>query len=369
MWGRFTGYRSWLTVVLALLALGLPTWSSTPHQAVAAVTLTTGAGTTAGAFAASQVATLRFGSPGSVSDAGVFIARARGYFRQQGIQVEVVPFQSGADTIAPLASGELDVSGGITSIALLNAAERGLGIKVVADKGTSRPGFEFSWLAVRRDLVESGAVRDLADLRGRRVGIAAARSGAEAVVAHVLARGGVGLAEVDLTVLGFPEMVVAFGNGAIDAANMIEPMLGVAMERGMIAPWEPGRNSAGYGGVYQSGVLLFSARLAAQTDLARRFMIAYLQGVRVYNDAFARGDGRAEIVRILAEESAVKDPATYDRMQLAGLDPDGRLARESLQYDLEFFREQGYYTGPITFDDLIDASFAEYAAQQLGPYQ
>jgi NitT/TauT family transport system substrate-binding protein len=365
----FVGYRPWLTAVLVLLALGIPTWGPAPRGAVAAVAAPSAAGATMATIPASQVTTLRFGSPGSVSDAGVFIARAQGYFRQQGIEVDVVPFQSGADTIAPLASGELDVSGGITSIALLNAAERGLGIKVVADKGTSRPGFEFSWLAVRRDLVESGAVRDLADLRGRRVGIAASRSGAEAVVAHVLARGGVRLDEVNLTVLGFPEMVVAFGNGAIDPANMIEPMLGVAMERGVIAPWEPGCNSAGYGGVYQSGVLLYSGRLAAQTDLARRFMVAYLQGVRASNDAFARGEGRADIVRILTEQTTVKDPAMYDRMQLAGLDPDGRLARECLQYDLDFFREQGYYTGPVTFDNLIDTSFAEYAAQQLGPYR
>ncbi len=54
---------------------------------------------------------------------------------------------------------------------------------------------------------------------------------------------------------------------------------------------------------------------------------------------------------------------------MAGLDPDGRIARPSLQLDMDYFRQQGYYTGSVTLDTLIDTSFAEYAVQQLGPYR
>jgi NitT/TauT family transport system substrate-binding protein len=164
-------------------------------------------------------------------------------------------------------------------------------------------------------------------------------------------------------------MLPALANGAIDAASMIEPLLGAARERGLIGAWEQGRSSAAYGGVFQAGVLMYSGRLASQTDLARRFMVAYLQGVRAFNDAFVKGEGREEVVRILSEQTTLRDPAAYDRVQLAGLDPDGRIVRESLRHDLEFFRQQGYYTGSATFDDLIDLSFADYAAQQLGPYR
>jgi NitT/TauT family transport system substrate-binding protein len=112
-----------------------------------------------------------------------------------------------------------------------------------------------------------------------------------------------------------------------------------------------------------------SGRFAAQTDLARRFLIAYIKGVRVYNDAFVKGEGRPEVVRSLIENTAVKDPGAYERMNMAGLDPNGRIARQSLQLDVDYFRQKGYYTGPVTLDDLMDTSFAEYAVQQLGPYQ
>ena len=67
--------------------------------------------------------------------------------------------------------------------------------------------------------------------------------------------------------------------------------------------------------------------------------------------------------------TVVKDPAVYEHMNMAGLNPDGRLVRRSMEIELGYFRERGYYTGSLTLDDVIDASFAEYAAQQLGPYQ
>ncbi len=316
-----------------------------------------------------QLTPIRFGSPQAISDAGVFIGRVRGFYREQGLDVDTLNFQSGPDTIPALASGEIEMAGGTISIALMNAVERGIGIKMVADKGTGRPGFEFTQTAIRKDLLDSGEVREIADLRGRRIAVASLRSGAESQVAHVLARGGVGIGEIELTPLGYPEMLVAFGNRAIDGANIIEPSLTAAIGRGLIGTWEQGRASTAFGGVYQAATVVFSTRFAAQTDVARRFMTAYLRGIRVYNDAFVKGEGRADVVRILVDNTAIKDPATYDRMNMAALDPDGRIARQSLQLDVDYFRQMGYYTGPVTLDDLLDTSFAEYAAQQLGPYR
>jgi NitT/TauT family transport system substrate-binding protein len=327
------------------------------------------ASATAPAVPASQLTPARFGSPQAISDAGVFIARERGYFREQGLDVDLVPFQSGPNTIPALAAGDLETAGGTISVALLNALERGIYIPMVADKGTSRPGFEFVQVPVRRELLETATVRTIGDLRGRHVAVASLQSGAESLVAHVLARGGLTIDDVDLVPLGYGDMVVALGNGAIDAANVIEPTLSATLDRGLAASWEPGYSSAAFGGVYQAATIAYSGQFAAATDLARRWMVAYLRGVRDYNDAFVKGQGRGDVVRILTENTGVKDPAVYERMNLAGLDPDGRIARQSLQLDMDYFQQKGYYTGPVTLDNVIDSSFADYAAQQLGPYR
>ncbi|HLH26091.1 MAG TPA: ABC transporter substrate-binding protein [Chloroflexota bacterium] len=316
-----------------------------------------------------QLTTVHFGSPLAISDAGVFFGRARGFFQAQGIDVDILPFQSGNDIIAPMAAGDLQVAGGGLSLAVLNAIDRGIRIRAVADKGTSRPGFEFVQLPVRRDLLENGAVRAVGDLRGRHVGVSTLRASGEAIIAQVLATGGLSVDDVDLVPMGYPDMVVALGNQAIDAAVLIEPALGAAYARGVIGAWDPGMVSAAYGGNYQAALLFFNEQLAGQPDLARRFMTAYLQGVRVYNDAFVKGQGRAEAVQVLIDSTQIKDPAAYDQMQMAALDPDGQIYRPSLQTELDYHRARGYYTGSATLDSLLDPSFAQAAAQQLGPYQ
>src|SRR3989454_5263642 len=56
--------------------------------------------------------TLRVGVVASVSDAGFFVPVERGYFAEQGLAVEFVPFRSAADMIAPLGVGQLDIGGG-----------------------------------------------------------------------------------------------------------------------------------------------------------------------------------------------------------------------------------------------------------------
>src|SRR3989442_15891638 len=55
--------------------------------------------------------TLRVGVVASVSDAGFFVPVERGYFAEQGLAVEFVPFRSAADMIAPLGVGQLDIRG------------------------------------------------------------------------------------------------------------------------------------------------------------------------------------------------------------------------------------------------------------------
>ncbi|HLE81840.1 MAG TPA: ABC transporter substrate-binding protein, partial [Dehalococcoidia bacterium] len=95
-------------------------------------------------------ATVRFGSPGAISDAGIYIGIEKGYFKEQGVDVQVLPFQSGPLMIAPLAAGELEVAGGTISTGLLNAIERGVALKIVAGKGSNVKGFDFSRFTVRK---------------------------------------------------------------------------------------------------------------------------------------------------------------------------------------------------------------------------
>ena len=53
----------------------------------------------------------------------------------------------------------------------------------------------------------------------------------------------------------------------------------------------------------------------AKTDAAKRFMVAYLKGVRDYNDALKEGHlagpNADEVVAVLTEYTPIKDAAIY----------------------------------------------------------
>ena len=109
------------------------------------------------------------GTTFSITDLPFFIAQSRNYFRDENLDVSFVNFDSAAKMIAPLASGDLDLAAGGPSAGLYNAIARNIGIRIVADKSSTPPGRPGQTLLVRRELIDSGRVKTLADLKGLRV--------------------------------------------------------------------------------------------------------------------------------------------------------------------------------------------------------
>jgi NitT/TauT family transport system substrate-binding protein len=114
-------------------------------------------------------APLRVGITAASSDVVFYIADKKGYFKEEGISVSFTPFDSAAKMVAPLGAGQLDIGGGSPSAGLYNAVERGIDVKIVADKGSTPPGYGFQPLLVRKDLVESGRYKSLKDLKGMKI--------------------------------------------------------------------------------------------------------------------------------------------------------------------------------------------------------
>jgi NitT/TauT family transport system substrate-binding protein len=62
----------------------------------------------------------------ATADAPIYIARDRGYFAQEGLQIELVTFQTGADMNVPLGNGDIDAGGPAIGAAGFNAIDRGV---------------------------------------------------------------------------------------------------------------------------------------------------------------------------------------------------------------------------------------------------
>src|SRR3954469_2508216 len=105
------------------------------------------------------------------SNAGVYIALDRGYFREAGLDVVLETFDVSEKAIPAIATSQVDVGAGGINAALFSAIGRGLPLKIVAGISRNGPGFSSSALIVRKDLIDSGRVRDYSDFRGTRFGL------------------------------------------------------------------------------------------------------------------------------------------------------------------------------------------------------
>ena len=303
------------------------------------------------------------------SDVGFFIADKKRYFAAEGIKLTTATFASAAKMIAPLGTGELDVGGGTVAAGLYNAVERGINIKVVADKASVEEGYEYSTLLVSKDLADSGRYKALADLKGMTVATAAQGAGSESALNEALKKGGLTFADVNVVYMGFPEMLAAMRNKGIDAGITNEPTVTRAIEQGFAVR---ASKSAIYPG-QQTAVVLYSDAFIKRRAVAQKFMNAYIRALRDYNDALKGGHiagaGADEIIAILNQYTRIKDPKIYRDMTPFAANPDGHVNKATLQNDYDFFKGRGLISGHVTVDQVIDNSFADGAVRELGPYK
>lgn len=306
---------------------------------------------------------LKVGAIGAVSDAGIFIAQEKGYFRDEGLDVEIVGFKAAPQILPAIATGEVQVSGSAVTPALFNAFARGITMKLVADKGQVAQGFGFAAIVIRSDLADT--VRDFKDLKGRKFAVMGKGVSSTTQLGKALERGGIEPNEVELIELGLPEMVAALGNKAIDGATLLEPFITFATARNVGFRWKGMEDFLPFTG--QNGVIIYSQQFTQeQPEAAKRWMAAYLQGTRAYLDAVTKGTDRDGINAILAKHTAVKDLALLAKIAPTGFDPNGRMEIKSLEADQDWFLKLGLQQSRADLGKVMDYQYVDYAVARLG---
>jgi NitT/TauT family transport system substrate-binding protein len=324
-------------------------------------------GLTGAARAADDVAV---GIGGSASDAPLFIAQHFGYFKDEGLNVKLIMLDSGAKTIAPLGTGELDVGSGALSVGFYNALARDVHFKIVADRGHTNSTSLYQTVFIRKDLIDSGQFKELKDLAGKKIGFAAPGVTALSLLNQTVKKAGIPFDSVTPVFLGFAAQAAAMQNKGLDGSFLIEPQATQLVKAGV------GVRFMNTNEIYPNEVIstvFYSEKFSTQrAPVAVKFMKAWLRAVRTYTDAMKdgrlQGPGADKIVKVLAEELRM-DPSIITAMYPAPVDPDGKINVESLKTDLAFFKSKGWVTGDIDLDKVVDPSFAQKAGAELGPYK
>ena len=319
------------------------------------------------AHAADKVAV---GTGGSASDAPFYIAHDKGFFKDEGLDVDLIVLDSGAKVIAPLGTGELDVGSGALSVGFWNALLRGVKFRIVADRGHAEPGYLYQTVFMRKDLLDSGEFKSLADLKGKTMGFAAQGVTSLSLLNEAAKFAGIRYEDVEPVYLSFPQQIAALQNKALDGTFLIEPQATAAVNAGYGVRFMDTNVFYPY---QQISTIFYSDKFARERSaVADKFMRAWLRGVRAYNDALMGGKiagaGADEVVATMAKNFNMK-PELVREMYSQAVHVDGTVNAAGIQKDLDFFQKQGWVTGQIKASDVIDMSFAQKASAALGPYQ
>jgi len=315
--------------------------------------------------------TVKLGMIGSVGDAPIYYALDKGYFADVGINLQLEPMGSLAKQIAPLSTGELDAGCGAISAGLYNAVNRAIPMKVVADKGRNAPGYGYNSIIVRKDLVDSGAVKTLADLKGRTIATIGVGSTDMSILNEAMKTVGLSYDDIKQTSLTLPNHLIALENKGIEATLTPEPVATMILDKGI------GVRLATVDRFYpdqQQTVIVFSNKfMKDRPDVAERFMVAYLRGVRAYmdtlKDGLIAGKGADDVIASIMNHTGPKDAALLKRIFPVVIDPNGEVNLASMKKDWEFLKSKGLIDKTTTPEDIVDMSYVQAAVKKLGPYK
>lgn len=310
---------------------------------------------------------VRWAVNGLIGEAGIFIAQERGYFKEEGLDVDLQVFRSFTEEVPQLAVGQIDFGNGGLNSDIFNAINRDIPLKIVAAASISRPGDASAALLIRQDHIDSGRYKELKDLKGMSLAENSLGTSSQLFTEKILAQGGLTKDDVTFPTIPFPQMGAAFANKGIDAAFAVEPFVNNMVTQKLAKSVYTG--AQGFPGGINTVILISPVFAKNQPEAAKRMIYGFLRGQRDYLKAFVDTKDPAlkdPIIQILSKNTAVKDPKLYAGMGLSSGDPNGAFDVNVLNEFQQFFLKNGTQQKFIETDKVVDMSYLDYAVGRLG---
>lgn len=159
---------------------------------------------------------------------GAVIADRLGYFKAEGLDVEVSKIGSGAVGVPVLQAGKLDIIFSNT-VSTLQAIEQGLDAVLLAPGAVVRATAPDTTVGL---MVRKGTFKQIKDLEGKRIAVNVINSTAWLHVVASLEKNGLDRAKVRFAEVPFPQMNDPLLNEQLDAIAQVEPFRTVLLATG-----------------------------------------------------------------------------------------------------------------------------------------
>jgi len=289
------------------------------------------------------------------------VAERKGYFKDEGLDVEIPDFAGGAKALQALVGGSADMVSGAYEHTI-NMLAKKQPIKAVVLQA------KFSSIVLLLPKDKAAKYRGPQDLKGLKVGVTAPGSSTNMFVNNILAKGG--LKPTDVSVVGVGTSSGAFAamdKGEIDALSNLDPVITQLETTGKFAAVADSRTEKGmkdiYGGDYMASVIYI-------TD---EYIRKYPNTVQAVVNAMVRADkwiAKAtpqEIVDLMPAEYKAGNPSLYKEALLKnmiGYSEDGQMslkAAENVYKVLRQFEPSVIAAGKMDLTQTFDDSFVRKA--------
>lgn len=312
-------------------------------------------------------ATVTIAEDGSASGAGFYIAKEKGYFEDYNINVEFTKFSNSDQMMPALAAGKIDIAGGISSASFFNSIAQGINVKMIADKGHNLKGQSYFSFVIRKGLQDE--IQSYKDFKGKTIAVSTKNGVDDYIFSQMLEHAGLTRDDVQFELMSnFGNMTGSMANKQIDAALQIEPLITKGVQQGVHVPFG---DATDYAPKAQIAMVLGSPKFVNERQkVALRFMVAYLKGVRDYNDAFVKNKGgKDEVIKIMTQHTSLQDPEIWKKVRVTGLNPNGRMFVDNIKDQYKWYQSRGAIKGNLNFDKAVDTSLIEKAVDVLGEYK
>ena len=154
--------------------------------------------------------------------APLYLGVEKGFFKEEGLEIEPAPAQSGNEIVTAMVSGDLQFAF-LGYVPATSARAQGLPIKLIAnaDNGAESEKDEWTLIMVGKD----SAIKSVEDLAGKTIAVNALKGVGEVVIKAALEKQGVDPNSIKLLEVPFPEMPAALEKKRVDAIWAPEPFL------------------------------------------------------------------------------------------------------------------------------------------------
>jgi len=289
------------------------------------------------------------------------VAERKGYFKDEGLEVEIPDFAGGARALQALVGGSADMVSGAYEHTI-NMAAKKQPIKAVVLQA------KYSSIALVMSKEKAAKYKSGKDLKGMKIGVTAPGSSTNMFVNNLLAKDGLKPTDVSIVGVGTGAgAVAAMEKGEIDAISNLDPVLTQLESTGKFVAVADSRTEKGmkdiYGGDYHASVIYITDEFIKKNPNTVQAVV----NAMVRADKWIAKATPQEIVELMPAEYKAGNPSLYKEALLKnmiGYSENGELsmkAAENVYKVLAKFEPSVMAAGKIDLATTFDNSYVKKA--------